>query len=1177
MHIDKASLEDWLCTTVARLLELTPAEIDIAQDLRALALDSVQVVRLAGELESLLGVELEPSLLYEYASLGALAEQLTIMSRQQRERERERGMTPLPVRVAASFTAEPLEPSLRYLLGKVLFRARVDFAPYNQVFQQLLDPGSLLHGGDDGVNVLLFRVEDWFRFESNRITHGTLQSTIEQFLAALAGLPARSGQPWIVGLCPHSHADVRRLGLSSWLDAIDEQILAGCRALAHTHVVDLRHLDGSHRLSRIFDPARDKLGHIPFSQEYFTAMGAAVARKIYTLRTAPAKVIVADCDNTLWAGVCGEDGHLGVRIEPFHRDFQAWLRARQAEGKLLCLCSKNNEADAWRVFDEHPDMLLGREHIVGERINWQRKSVNLRELAAELQLGLDSFVFIDDSPAECAEVEQSAPEVLVVQLPEPPDMAFFAHHWAFDAGRVTAEDQQRTQMVQQNHQRRALERATGNFEEFLAQLNVVIDIAPLTADELPRAAQLTHRTNQFNATTVRRTEAELQALMADPDARVLRVRVSDRFGDYGFVGLMIARFGADALICETLLLSCRVLGRRVEHQMVRELASMAAQAKLATVALQFVASAKNQPIENFYRSLRGERSAWTQGWQLALAVADIEATLADASMEKDPGEAPSQSSPPTAPSITAQRERARGLAEIANHRGDVKSLLDSIRGAARVKRPAMPTEFVAPRTSWQKTIANIWAEVLGLDRVGLHDNFYELGGDSLGAAEAFARMWEIGAPESISLATIPEPTVAVVSQAIVDIKDGKQPSELVPMLSLEDEGRLATDIVHPGYDPSSYDRPVERILLTGATGYIGAFLLAELMQQSRARVTCLVRATTPGEARHRVRENLARYSLWRDEYQPRVDVVLGELAEPNFGLSPGEFVSLAASIDTIVHCGAWVNFVFPYQHLRPANVDSVETILRLAIADLPNPIQVHFVSTLGAIMSTGYPRGVPVLENDPLAHCEDLLNGYEQSKYVGDKMVWQACRERGIPASIYRPAMVSGLGDSGVYHKLDEFLPSFLKGCLQLGSWPLLDTTFEIVPVDFVCRSIVGLVLDRGSLGNVYHTLHPNSRKVEEYIQWFRDFGYPTRALPWEIWKRELLNQGTARLRDNALFPFVDFIRPLAEPQVYFPVTDKRNFLGHVDSVGLRCPDQLELLERYTRYFIDMGYFPAPQ
>src|SRR5690606_4488444 len=122
--------------------------------------------------------------------------------------------------------------------------------------------------------------------------------------------------------------------------------------------------------------------------------------------------------------------------------------------------------------------------------------------------------------------------------------------------------------------------------------------------------------------------------------------------------------------------------------------------------------------------------------------------------------------------------------------------------------------------------------------------------------------WEVGAPESISLATIPEPTVAVVSQAIADIKAGKAPGELVPVVSLEDEGRLAVDIVHPGYDPSSYDRAIEQILLTGATGYIGGFLLAELMQRSAARITCLVRAATPGEARCRIRENLARYQLW---------------------------------------------------------------------------------------------------------------------------------------------------------------------------------------------------------------------------------------------------------------------------------------------------------------------------
>lgn len=1168
MNTETLSTQSWLASTVARLIEVAPEQIDGAQHLRALALDSMQVVRLAGEIEARFEVELEPSLLYEYDSLDALAGQLDVMTRQQRERER--GTTPLRVCVAASFTAEPIEPSLRFLLAKLQFRARVDFAPYNQLFQQLLDPASLLRGNDEGVNVVLVRVEDWFRFESGPLTHASARDTVDEFVRALA----LAEQPSIVCLCPHSHADVRRLGLSDHLDELDEQLAAAAGALATVEVLDLRRLDRRHRLPRVFDPARDKLGHIPFAQGYFTAMGMAVARKLAALRCAPAKVIVLDCDNTLWRGVCGEDGHLGVVIDEPRRRMQAWLLERQAEGKLLCLCSKNNEADAWRVFDEHPDMLLRREHIVAERINWQRKSLNLRELADELRLGLDSFIFIDDSPSECAEVEQSTPEVVVVQLPDPvvEVVEFLDQHWAFDVGRVTAEDQQRTRMVQQNRQRRVLEQRSGGFEEFLAQLELVIDVAPLAADELARAAQLSQRTNQFNATTIRRSEAELAALTRRSDTHVLRVRVRDRFGDYGFVGLMVARARAHTLECESFMLSCRVLGRRVEHRMLRHLAQLAARAGLDTLTLRFMASERNRPIERFYASLGA-------GAEPALRVADIEVALTGASMEEDPGASGSAggSRPASdAASADALRARARGLAEIAAHRGDIKSLLESLRGALRVQRPAMASEYVAPRTSWQKTIAGIWAEVLGLDRVGLYDDFYALGGDSLGAAEAFARMWEIGAPESISLATIAEPTVAVVSQVIEDIRQGKQHSEPVPAFSLDDEGELAPDIVHPGHDPRSHDRALARVLLTGASGYIGAFLLAELLQRSDAHATCLVRASTIGDARHRVRENLRRYQLWRDEWEPRVDVVLGELTEPRLGLSEDGFRSLAAGIDTIIHCGAWVNFVFPYQHLRAANVEAVETVLRLAIADLPNSIQVHFISTLGAIMSTGYPRGVPVLENDPLAHSEDLLNGYEQSKYVGDKLVWQACRERGIPASIYRPAMVSGLGDSGVYHKLDEFLPSFLKGCIQLGSWPLLDTTFEIVPVDFVCKSIVGLILDRDRLGNVYHTLHPASRHVDDYIQWFRDFGYPMRALPWEVWKRELLNQGTARLRDNALFPFVDFIRSLSEEQVRFPATDKRNFLGHVDAVGLRCPDQLELIERYTRYFIDIGYFPAP-
>ncbi|MCB9766076.1 MAG: SDR family oxidoreductase, partial [Alphaproteobacteria bacterium] len=294
--------------------------------------------------------------------------------------------------------------------------------------------------------------------------------------------------------------------------------------------------------------------------------------------------------------------------------------------------------------------------------------------------------------------------------------------------------------------------------------------------------------------------------------------------------------------------------------------------------------------------------------------------------------------------------------------------------------------------------------------------------------------------------------------------------------------------------------------------------------------------------------------------------------EPFFGMGEPAFVALAERIDTIFHAAAWVNFVYPYGRLAPTNVHSTETVLRLAIAALPKPIAVHFVSTLGVIMSTGYGRGRLVRETDPLLHADDLLNGYEQTKYASDKMVWTAFQERGIPGAIYRPGMVSG-PSHGTYHKLDEFLPQFLKGCIQLRCWPLVDTTWEIAPIDFVSRAIVHIARKHTNLNQAYFTLHPKPTPVSEYIAWHRRFGYDVRGLPWDTWKRELLSLGTERLRKNALFPFVDFIRALSEEQVYFPPTERARFHAAIADMPYEMPDQLELLERYTRYFVRCGYY----
>ena len=281
------------------------------------------------------------------------------------------------------------------------------------------------------------------------------------------------------------------------------------------------------------------------------------------------------------------------------------MLAQQKAGAVLCICSKNNEDDAWAVFRERNDMVLRPEHFVAHRINWDHKSNNIRSLAAELSLGLDSMVFVDDDSAVCAEVRHGCPQVSVIQLPadirELPRL--LRNLWIFDRLKVTKEDRRRTELYQENAAREQVRKSVTNFGDFLAGLGLEISVAPMQPDHLARVSQLTFRTNQFNCTTIRRTEGELRELLTTGQLSCHVTHVKDRFGDYGLVGVTLHEISGDSLIVDSFMMSCRVLGRGVEHKMGSTLGALASERGLRWVDLRYVKTAKNRPAIEFLESL----------------------------------------------------------------------------------------------------------------------------------------------------------------------------------------------------------------------------------------------------------------------------------------------------------------------------------------------------------------------------------------------------------------------------------------------------------------------------------------------------------------------------------------------------------------------------------------------
>ncbi|MEU5959010.1 HAD-IIIC family phosphatase [Streptomyces sp. NPDC047525] len=504
------------------------------------------------------------------------------------------------IAVAASFTSDGLADAMARRLRDA--GRELAAAPYGQLLEPLLDPGSVLltHAG---VNVVLLRAEDLFRGGADPSAGDRL---LDELLSALSAAPNRSAATWLVALTPPSPRTLADPARARWVEAAARRVEETVAPLPGMHLVALDDLTGRYEVAETHDEYADRIAHLPYTDAYFDALADWLVRLATTTWHKPRKVVVLDCDNTLWAGVCGEDGPLGVEIGPGRRAVQEFMRDQRAQGKLLCLCSRNEEADVRAVFAENPAMVLTLQDVTAHRIGWQPKAQYLAELSRELGLALNSFVFVDDDAVECASVRAALPEVAVVELTRDADAAprQLAHEAAFDQLTVTDEDRLRADWYSSEPERRALEQSLVDYEEFLARCAIDVSMEELSDSALDRAAQLTSRTTQFTLAGTAFTVPQLRRLL-DEGGRGWTVRVRDVFGDYGTVGLILAQIDGDVLNVPVFLLSCRVLNRRVETRMLRMLGARAAAAGCRTLRLPYRPTPRNAPARQFLAEISG--------------------------------------------------------------------------------------------------------------------------------------------------------------------------------------------------------------------------------------------------------------------------------------------------------------------------------------------------------------------------------------------------------------------------------------------------------------------------------------------------------------------------------------------------------------------------------------------
>ena len=351
-----------------------------------------------------------------------------------------------------------------------------------------------------------------------------------------------------------------------------------------------------------------------YTTNFFKAYVEAIAPPLLTHLGQPKKVLVLDCDNTLWGGIIGEDGSEGIEMNPnksngiFFRHAQRIFSKLQSQGVLLALCSKNNAIDVQTVINNHPDFYLKDECFVIKKINWENKVDNLKSIAKSLNLGLDSFVFLDDSEFEIGNVSANLPDVTCLKVPE----NLSSYHLVLDKierlfykSAITKEDLLKTKMYIDNARRNDLLQSADSIETYLATLELTISVSWNEAVDSIRASQMTQKTNQFNLTTKRLTESEISSMISSNEFEVCTISVSDKFGDSGVTGLAIIKVDKITKSCnfEVFLLSCRIIGRNIEFKFFDLILNHLAKIKIGRVYASYHKTEKNMQVANFYDNL----------------------------------------------------------------------------------------------------------------------------------------------------------------------------------------------------------------------------------------------------------------------------------------------------------------------------------------------------------------------------------------------------------------------------------------------------------------------------------------------------------------------------------------------------------------------------------------------
>ena len=508
----------------------------------------------------------------------------------------------MTINIVSTYTADVMRPYLDSLLQ--LFSTEETVFIYNQLFEQLIFPESACNTNQSGLNILLLRVSDLVdgKITITQKEDGLIK--IDEIISILQSNRHHTSAPFLIALTPSDSTSSKQAQFYSF---VEKHLLNHLKELKNIFVIDSQEtINKSSVDEEIYNPYTDQHGHIPYTTDFYHGLAIILARQYSLLSRKPYKVIVLDCDGTLWDGIVEEDGIEGVVVDSYYRDIQKFFVNCFEKGFLICLCSKNSENSVLSVFKEKTEMVLNLEkHICTHRINWSSKSENIKDIARELDLGLDSFIFVDDNQVECAQVKAQIPSILTVDLPREKKerLVYLKNIWAFDVLSESQKKVNRTEFYKKNKLRIKLQSDSHSFADFLEKLKIKSNISKATLKDFDRVNELNQRTNQFNLTPQSLNHLQLYNSITTGSPICMKIEVSDRYMDYGLVGVLVYELREDHLFVQSFFLSCRILSRGIELEVLKHLKEVAEKNNLKELRFSFLVTDRNIPAMTFLKKI----------------------------------------------------------------------------------------------------------------------------------------------------------------------------------------------------------------------------------------------------------------------------------------------------------------------------------------------------------------------------------------------------------------------------------------------------------------------------------------------------------------------------------------------------------------------------------------------